>query len=404
MPGSGRVWRAVPDALHGTWFACVTWLILSFVSAVDDAEQRRADDRVDWGMHRGRYRTPPEGDRRRRRNRRRLLRHGRHECRVARLVRRARSSFTSELGVALAAILMIGFAVARSCRRSLLDRYRDSIAPDLVRFDSPHVCELVSSNSVVADRSPRRRAGRSQVRCWESRSRQKVARRLVLTDPIPDWRRYSTLDVDVFVEGRSPMPITISMRLDHASVDHVYQTVHLRARTVSSAVAVRRSVRPRGGARERGGDLLRARPGRSHVLPRPRRTSRVDCVEPSATDTRWPRNPFRSARLSSCVRGTVRADLDEDIDEGAAAVEANVIGWHRDIHKNPELSNREVRTAALVASYLKTLGHRRDDRCRAHRRGGNSARRQARTRWSRCAPTWTRCRWWRKPGCRTRRR
>ena len=52
---------------------------------------------------------------------------------------------------------------------------------------------------------------------------------------------------------------------------------------------------------------------------------------------------------------TARADLDEDIDEGAAAVEANVIAWHRDIHENPELSNHEIRTAALVASYLKTL-------------------------------------------------
>ena len=57
----------------------------------------------------------------------------------------------------------------------------------------------------------------------------------------------------------------------------------------------------------------------------------------------------------SLLCATVHADLDEDIDEAAAAVETNVIAWHRDIHENPELSNREVRTAALVASYLKTL-------------------------------------------------
>jgi amidohydrolase len=50
------------------------------------------------------------------------------------------------------------------------------------------------------------------------------------------------------------------------------------------------------------------------------------------------------------------ADLHEDIDAGAAAVEPNVIAWRRDIHKNPELSNREVRTAALVAAYLESLG------------------------------------------------
>ena len=50
------------------------------------------------------------------------------------------------------------------------------------------------------------------------------------------------------------------------------------------------------------------------------------------------------------------ADLHQDIDRAAAAVEPDVIAWHRDIHENPELSNREVRTAALVAAYLKTLG------------------------------------------------
>lgn len=55
------------------------------------------------------------------------------------------------------------------------------------------------------------------------------------------------------------------------------------------------------------------------------------------------------------VCATVHADLNEDIDEASAAVETNVIGWRRDIHKHPELSNHEVRTAALVAAYLKTL-------------------------------------------------
>lgn len=38
------------------------------------------------------------------------------------------------------------------------------------------------------------------------------------------------------------------------------------------------------------------------------------------------------------------------------AVEPKVIGWRRDIHQNPELGNREVRTAALVAAHLRKLG------------------------------------------------
>ncbi|MCO7189179.1 MULTISPECIES: amidohydrolase [unclassified Pseudoalteromonas] len=37
-------------------------------------------------------------------------------------------------------------------------------------------------------------------------------------------------------------------------------------------------------------------------------------------------------------------------------VEPKVIEWRRDIHQNPELGNREVRTAAKVAKHLKALG------------------------------------------------
>ncbi|MGH8285317.1 MAG: amidohydrolase [Steroidobacteraceae bacterium] len=38
------------------------------------------------------------------------------------------------------------------------------------------------------------------------------------------------------------------------------------------------------------------------------------------------------------------------------AVQPQVIEWRRDIHQHPELSNREVRTAKLVAEHLKRIG------------------------------------------------
>jgi amidohydrolase len=38
------------------------------------------------------------------------------------------------------------------------------------------------------------------------------------------------------------------------------------------------------------------------------------------------------------------------------AAEPQVIAWRRDIHQHPELSNREVRTAKLVAAHLRKLG------------------------------------------------
>ncbi|HEX9648099.1 MAG TPA: amidohydrolase, partial [Alphaproteobacteria bacterium] len=50
------------------------------------------------------------------------------------------------------------------------------------------------------------------------------------------------------------------------------------------------------------------------------------------------------------------ADYDAAIAATAAAIEGKVIAWRRDIHQNPELGNREVRTAALVADHLRGLG------------------------------------------------
>ena len=37
-------------------------------------------------------------------------------------------------------------------------------------------------------------------------------------------------------------------------------------------------------------------------------------------------------------------------------IEQKVIDWRRDIHQNPELGNREFRTATLVAKHLRSLG------------------------------------------------
>lgn len=43
------------------------------------------------------------------------------------------------------------------------------------------------------------------------------------------------------------------------------------------------------------------------------------------------------------------------ISTAADAVEQKVIAWRRDIHQHPELSNREIRTAALIAKELQAL-------------------------------------------------
>jgi len=54
--------------------------------------------------------------------------------------------------------------------------------------------------------------------------------------------------------------------------------------------------------------------------------------------------------------GSAHAALEAQIAASAEAMEAQVVAWRRDIHANPELSNREFRTAALVAEHLQGLG------------------------------------------------
>lgn len=48
--------------------------------------------------------------------------------------------------------------------------------------------------------------------------------------------------------------------------------------------------------------------------------------------------------------------LKPAIDKQAAAIETKVIEWRRDIHKNPELGNNEIRTAKIIADHLRALG------------------------------------------------
>lgn len=52
----------------------------------------------------------------------------------------------------------------------------------------------------------------------------------------------------------------------------------------------------------------------------------------------------------------VLADDDAAIRSMAEGLEPKMIGWRRDIHEHPELSNREFRTSKLVAEHLQSLG------------------------------------------------
>ncbi|WP_297335862.1 amidohydrolase [Algoriphagus sp.] len=62
-----------------------------------------------------------------------------------------------------------------------------------------------------------------------------------------------------------------------------------------------------------------------------------------------------SAFLFSSLQVSAQS-TDSQIQAAVKGVEQKVIEWRRDIHQNPELGNREVRTATLVAGHLESLG------------------------------------------------
>ncbi|MEQ8954268.1 MAG: amidohydrolase [Gammaproteobacteria bacterium] len=62
-----------------------------------------------------------------------------------------------------------------------------------------------------------------------------------------------------------------------------------------------------------------------------------------------------AALFMTAVPAFAQSSFDQLITERSAAIEDKVIAWRRDIHEHPELSNREFRTAELVAEHLRSL-------------------------------------------------
>ena len=60
----------------------------------------------------------------------------------------------------------------------------------------------------------------------------------------------------------------------------------------------------------------------------------------------------------ACFYANARAQkLNEVyIQQAADKIESKCISWRRDIHQNPELGNREIRTAKIIADHLRSLG------------------------------------------------
>lgn len=63
---------------------------------------------------------------------------------------------------------------------------------------------------------------------------------------------------------------------------------------------------------------------------------------------------FFSAVMLSAIN--VMAQSDAVLDQQVKAVNPKLIEWRRHIHENPELGNREFKTAAYIANHLRSLG------------------------------------------------
>ena len=60
--------------------------------------------------------------------------------------------------------------------------------------------------------------------------------------------------------------------------------------------------------------------------------------------------------LAAALALATTAATGAEVETLAGGIDAKVLAWRRDIHANPELGNREVRTAQRVADHLRALG------------------------------------------------
>jgi amidohydrolase len=60
--------------------------------------------------------------------------------------------------------------------------------------------------------------------------------------------------------------------------------------------------------------------------------------------------------LLSSIYSFGQSALKSKINTKAESIDSKVVAWRRDIHQNPELGNREFKTAEKIAAHLKSLG------------------------------------------------
>src|SRR5689334_8101367 len=65
---------------------------------------------------------------------------------------------------------------------------------------------------------------------------------------------------------------------------------------------------------------------------------------------------FVSSCIPLIILNAQKTTIESQIESAVKKIEPKCIGWRRDFHEHPELSNREVRTAKIIAQHLRSLG------------------------------------------------
>ena len=65
---------------------------------------------------------------------------------------------------------------------------------------------------------------------------------------------------------------------------------------------------------------------------------------------------FLFCALATEIATAQTSNISASIKGASGKIEQKVISWRHDIHQNPELGNREFRTATLIAKHLQNLG------------------------------------------------
>jgi len=221
IPGSGRVLRGLQNAMHGPWFALVTWLVailverwlggaarVAIIAALvavlavgTELMQRFTGGDAEWSD----------------------VGFDLVGAAAALIVRYGgRVGMSQRLAMTAGAVLL-AIALAPLANAVAIEGYRRSIAPELVRFDGVFAAALYRANSpveVVATRD----GWTAVADVLRIHLADETWPGVTFDEPIADWRGYAALTVDAYVHGAESMPVTVSVRLDDAPVEHVYRT------------------------------------------------------------------------------------------------------------------------------------------------------------------------------------